>query len=145
MCAGSGAVGLEAWSRGAGPVELVEKFPKALGALKKNVEKISQAYPELLQRAPLTIRSYSVESYIKGNNQVFSEGKKTCWFFDPPYSEGKLYERIVSKIVQRLRLEDELWVQFGRLKSFSLEQKEAKTFVQGTNHLCCYVAPSKKE
>src|SRR5271166_4476908 len=46
LYAGSGAVGLEALSRGAARVEFVERAPAAMIALKKNLEKlgIAQGY-----------------------------------------------------------------------------------------------------
>ena len=45
-CAGSGAMGIEAWSRGASEVHLLEKSPKVYRNLEENVKRLEDKYPE---------------------------------------------------------------------------------------------------
>lgn len=75
LYAGSGAVGLEAASRGAGPVVLVERDPHALAALRANVQ--SLALPDV------HVRGESVRRYLAdAEPQPFD-----VVFLDPPYAD----------------------------------------------------------
>jgi 16S rRNA (guanine966-N2)-methyltransferase len=75
LYAGSGAVGLEAASRGADPVVLVESSPAALTALRANVEAL--AIPGVVVRAERVER-------------VLAEPASYAFdvvFLDPPYAD----------------------------------------------------------
>ena len=134
LCSGSGAVGLEAWSRGAESVELVERSADVLKILQKNVKKISVSYKEEFCLRPIEIVFSSVESYIKKGL-----GKKQrCRFFDPPYRKKELYEKVIEKIVTSTSAEEELWVQSEIAAKLSIGWESIKTFRQGRNQLCCY-------
>lgn len=73
LYAGSGAVGLEALSRGAAEVVLVESGPRAAGVIRENIERVG------LRGA--TVVAAGVERYLSGPPQRFD-----VVFADPPYA-----------------------------------------------------------
>jgi 16S rRNA (guanine966-N2)-methyltransferase len=75
LYAGSGAVGLEAASRGANPVMLVERDPKALRTIRANVEQLG--LPGIEVRAAPVDRTIETEP-AAGFDVVF---------LDPPYDD----------------------------------------------------------
>jgi len=91
LFAGSGAVGLEAASRGARELTLVEYSPGCLRAIKKNAAS--------LKLADYNLYPQKVEGCIRilaGDKQKFD-----LIFFDPPY-----YAEIAKKILQMLAAYD---------------------------------------
>jgi 16S rRNA (guanine966-N2)-methyltransferase len=86
LYAGSGAVGLEAASRGAARVLLVERDPKALRALRANIEALDLSGVEL--------RGEPVERVLG----VPATASFDVVFLDPPYSDpvAQTLERIVA-------------------------------------------------
>jgi 16S rRNA (guanine966-N2)-methyltransferase len=75
LYAGSGAVGLEAASRGAAPVVLVERDVHALAALRANVRDLALAH--------VAVRAESVRRYLtESAPQSFD-----VVFLDPPYAD----------------------------------------------------------
>lgn len=91
LFAGSGAIGMEAVSRGVTDLTLVEYNPECLLAIKKNIESLGlkncNLYPQNANRA--------IE-------KLYSEGKKfDIVFLDPPYYQGE-----AKKILQSLAAYD---------------------------------------
>jgi len=79
LYAGTGGLGLEAASRGAASVVLVEKAPAAAKALRKNVDAVVGRAPA--GRAPrVDVVAQPVRSYLAGGAAVVD-----LVFFDPPY------------------------------------------------------------
>jgi 16S rRNA (guanine966-N2)-methyltransferase len=85
LFAGTGALGLEALSRGAGSVDFVESAPAALHALKANVAAL---------RATKTCRIFKRDAvrWIEG----LEGGVYRVAFVDPPYGSKKL-DRVVAR------------------------------------------------
>jgi len=81
LYAGSGAVGLEALSRGARRVTFVEKAPAALKVLRGNLERLGV-------RGGFHVHAGSVAGFLRGDQaEVFD-----LVFLDPPYDAGREYE-----------------------------------------------------
>jgi 16S rRNA (guanine966-N2)-methyltransferase len=79
LYAGTGGLGLEAASRGAASVVLVEKAPAAAKALRKNVDAVVGRAPA--GKAPrVDVVAQPVRSYLGGG-----AGLVDLVFFDPPY------------------------------------------------------------
>ena len=82
LYAGSGALGLEAASRGATSVTLVDRNPNAVSACRRNAAHIAKAAP----------RGRSVSIDVSGSPvQAFVAGSRQFWdivFLDPPYELG---------------------------------------------------------
>lgn len=79
VCAGSGAFGLEALSRGAKRAIFVEKNKEHCSIIKENISCVLKEYYE--------IKSLSFEKI-----KFFEEG--AIIFFDPPYNEKESYEKM---------------------------------------------------
>lgn len=88
LFAGSGALGLEAASRGAAKVVLVENDPRALAAIEKNVATVG--HPDV------QVAGMKVSSYLAGLPSV----KFDRVIADPPYA---LVGEAVTEILEALR------------------------------------------
>lgn len=76
LYAGSGAVGLEAASRGAASVDLVDNSEKAVKVMSKNTALVSPAVPSCSVR----VHRSSVAGYVGASAQTWD-----IVFIDPPY------------------------------------------------------------
>lgn len=79
LYAGSGALGLEAVSRGAASADLVERAPKAAQVADRNAKAVGRAVPT----ARLTVHRAAVDGFLQHG--------ATLWdlvFIDPPYDLG---------------------------------------------------------
>lgn len=94
LYAGSGAIGIEAMSRGAKDVVFVEKDRQALLALKKNIEKIQ------VQEKTLVLACDVLIAIKKLSPATFD-----LVYIDPPYGEKKeelVAEKMLDKIFEYL-------------------------------------------
>ncbi len=87
-CAGSGVLGLEAASRGSGPVTLVEKERRASQSIQAVVQRLGGESVETVQA--------DILDYLTTREQGYD-----LVFIDPPYAQGTLRESILSTLVQR--------------------------------------------
>lgn len=106
LFAGSGALGLEALSRGASSVDLVEKAPKAAQILRRNavaVEKASGA-PSIAQSAATSPRARVHASAVDAFLRAAAEHRR--WdlvFLDPPYDvDGDALSRTLELLAPRV-------------------------------------------
>lgn len=79
LYAGSGAVGLEAASRGASSVDLVDNSDKAARVMSKNCALVSPSVPNCTIR----VHRSSVAGYVGASSQTWD-----IVFIDPPYELG---------------------------------------------------------
>ena len=84
LYAGSGAVGIEAASRGAGTVVLVESAAPALKVLRGNLEKLGLG-------GSVRVEAVSVVSFLKRGRSATSEAAFDLVFLDPPYDAANEY------------------------------------------------------
>ena len=89
--AGSGALGLEAISRGADFCLFAETEPKARAAIRANIEKMKLSEDTRLHRYDATKLKIA-----PGNMR----GKFTHIFMDPPYNKG-LWKPVLSRLIQQ--------------------------------------------
>lgn len=82
LFAGSGALGLEAISRGASSALFIEKDSKAFQACQKNCNAL-KTYPHNASYA-FQVKKQSVESYL--NNPFHLQHQFSLVFIDPPYT-----------------------------------------------------------
>ena len=80
--AGSGAIGLEAASRGAGQITLLEAAALHVKLIEQNIAKMVKAGIT----APMRVVRRKA---IAGS--LLALGKHDIWFFDPPYAESASY------------------------------------------------------
>ncbi|MFA5583202.1 MAG: RsmD family RNA methyltransferase [Bacteriovoracaceae bacterium] len=119
LCAGSGAMGFEALSRGADEVFLVESGRQAFKALKDNHERLEKAFSDLNR-----VNTFSMDA-VKWLSQFMSfelaQDEQTILFMDPPYEDQKLYVAILD-LLKAKGFKGEVWIEADRLvsKNFDL-------------------------
>jgi len=80
LYAGSGALGLEAASRGAASVDLVEKAPAAAGIVRRNAAKVGKALAGGGGGPALRVHATAVQAFLRS-----ARGPYDLVFLDPPY------------------------------------------------------------
>ena len=113
-CAGSGSMGLEAWSRGCDEVYLVEPNQKVSPVLKKNVEKVLGSHSQ--ESAKIELISMPLEKYLKIFKQSYLTWEKdqkenTIIFLDPPYHMEKLYKSVIKDLQEDSWFVGQLWIE----------------------------------
>ena len=92
LYAGSGALGLEAASRGASEVALVEKHPQSAQVAARNAKTVAAAFP--IGQAPrVTVARQSVQAFLEGVDPLV---KWNVVMLDPPYELGE--EELTSNL-----------------------------------------------
>ena len=81
LYAGSGALGLEALSRGANSATLVERHPQAAQVVARNAKTVLGAFTAAARPEAVVIRS-SVQAYVEGADPI---PLFDVVFIDPPY------------------------------------------------------------
>ncbi|WP_159789389.1 16S rRNA (guanine(966)-N(2))-methyltransferase RsmD [Sodalinema gerasimenkoae] len=89
LCAGSGAMGAEALSRGASEVVGIEQWGKACGVIQQNWQQVAKP-----QQQFQVLRGDVLKRLPQLNGQVFDR-----IYFDPPYASS-LYEPVLEAIAQ---------------------------------------------
>ena len=100
LFSGSGALGLEALSRGAAEAVLVERAREALGALRENVASLGA-------RDEVTVIADDVFRFLDRTEEVYDVA-----FADPPYGTGdaaKLVERFLQRPFARTLWLEHAW------------------------------------
>jgi 16S rRNA (guanine(966)-N(2))-methyltransferase RsmD len=95
LCAGAGGIGLEAASRGAGRVVLVDNDRAAVLAIQQNLEALGP---------PGTVHVYRQDARVALAAQADAGARFDVVFLDPPY-ESPLYEELLEQIGQTHALE----------------------------------------
>ncbi|WP_292681424.1 16S rRNA (guanine(966)-N(2))-methyltransferase RsmD [Microbacterium sp. SCN 69-37] len=94
LFAGSGALGLEAASRGAASVDLVEKAPRAAAVADRNARTVAKVLPG----TPIRVHRSSVEAYLRAAARTFD-----LVFIDPPYDLADTeLARVLEMLAPRL-------------------------------------------
>lgn len=114
LFAGSGAVGIEAWSRGAAKVTWVERDPKVVRVLKENVA-------ELCGVESVRVISGDVFSWL--SRPALEPGSIDVIYADPPYATEEEPDRM-DEVIERLS--DSGWLAPGAL--FVSEQRTGGDF-----------------
>ena len=91
LFAGSGALGLEAASRGAAKVDLVDNSDKAVRIIEKNIEVLAGSVPNCAMRG----HRVSATAYLESASAEWD-----LVFIDPPYDQSN---SILEKVLELLR------------------------------------------
>ncbi|HMG34387.1 MAG TPA: 16S rRNA (guanine(966)-N(2))-methyltransferase RsmD [Blastocatellia bacterium] len=92
LCAGSGAVGIEALSRGANAATFIERSPKACRVIQENLRSIGLSTEDNVSAALIQAEATRALRRLIDQRQNFD-----LVFFDPPYESG-LYESIMRQL-----------------------------------------------
>ena len=112
LYAGSGAMGLEALSRGASHITFVDISPLAIKAIKDNVAslKIPDSECEIIKNKDVM----AIDSFPQKNQQF------DLVILDPPYEEGR-YEEIVDQLFKNNLLSEKAIIVMEANRAITLE------------------------
>lgn len=139
LCAGSGSVGFEAWSRGAASVTFVESHKQARQTITKNISNFRDFYPVEVAERPLELTRGKAQQWRLAE----SEAANTIVFLDPPYEEKKIYQDVALPLLEQGSV-GELWIESDRQKGFDqkhwgeLGHPPDKVFEQGTSYIAIF-------
>ncbi len=141
LCAGSGAMGIEAWSRGASEVILVENHIQAIRCIEQNIKVIKEYYPDEWKERPIKLVKGQAENWsgLKG----LAQKSESIYFFDPPYEDHKLYERVGLPLLEKRR-DYEVWIESDKQKGLKEDYWHEqgffpqKVYSQGTSYLAIF-------
>jgi 16S rRNA (guanine(966)-N(2))-methyltransferase RsmD len=141
LYAGSGAVGLEALSRGAARVTFVERAPVALKVLRRNLEQlgIESGFDVRAESVAAFLRSAAKASSKPGPHEAAKPGRYEVVFLDPPYDAAVEYAATLgllgnapgilapgARVIAEHRRKQSLEDRYGSLKRVRLlEQGDA--------------------
>lgn len=132
LCAGSGAVGLEALSYGADECILTEVNSKTFSFLKKNASEFSKKWEVKLQYQKVD----GLRWLAKNIDQINCED--SVLFFDPPYEKVELYHEFFKLVEPSFK--GDILIESDRQKGIKIEDipsflEQVKTFTQGTSFI----------
>jgi 16S rRNA (guanine966-N2)-methyltransferase len=114
LCSGSGAMGLEALSRGAEKVYLNDALKGAFLTLKQNSEKFLKSFE--IETSQITISSLDALKWIqKEMPYQLRTTENAIIFLDPPYENHLLYTEAL-KLLKEAGYAGEVWVESDRMK-----------------------------
>jgi 16S rRNA (guanine966-N2)-methyltransferase len=116
--AGTGAVGIEALSRGATEVILIEKHPATAAVIKKNLESLQIAKEEA-RVLPIDVL-HALE--MLANEKSSSREARDILFLDPPYDHAAEYERVLSFVGSATLLNEDALVIAEHRRNSALPQ-----------------------
>lgn len=113
LCAGSGAVGFEALSRGAEKVFVNDSMKGAFLTLKQNAEALITKFS--FDAASIKITNKDAKDWAQKELKFELTDTEDCiLFFDPPYENHALYDDIL-KALKDNAFAGEVWVESDRL------------------------------
>lgn len=151
LCAGSGAMGFEAWSRGASRVYLNEVNRHVLKTLEENRENLLIKNHHK-KTGEIICSNTPAEKFIrdfKTKYLDFSELQKseTVIFLDPPYSMKNIYAEVVKVMIEEPWYFGQLWIESDPRKGISSNAWEDsklkcfKLFEQGESYIFVTIFP----
>jgi 16S rRNA (guanine966-N2)-methyltransferase len=114
LCAGSGALGFEALSRGSQKVYLNEVLKGAFHTLKDNKAKLEKAF----RFDPSMVKVTNLDALAWITKELPYELPNTTnviLYFDPPYQDHRLYREVLGLLRER-HFQGELWLESDQLK-----------------------------
>ncbi|MGZ3786993.1 MAG: RsmD family RNA methyltransferase [Bacteriovorax sp.] len=151
LCAGSGAMGFEAWSRGASKIYLNEVSRHVLRTLEENRENLLLKNHHK-KNGEIFCSNMPAEKFIhqfKNTYQALSEEQKkdTIIFLDPPYSLKSIYADVIRALTSESWYFGQLWIESDPKKGLPSSTWEEhnlrpfKIFEQGENYIFVTIFP----
>ncbi len=145
LCAGTGAVALEAWSRGASQCILVEADPKTYKVLTQNIKNLEKRFLEELEDREIHAKCLKALNWMNQFQFQYEQWDSqkqadTILFFDPPYEKKDLYQDIVSFSLREW-FKGRIWIESDRQKGLASDfwqswgEQYTKTYIQGTSYI----------
>ena len=145
LCAGSGAMAFEAWSRGAERVYLNEVSRHVLKILEENRENLLLKNHHK-KTGEIFCSHFPAEKYIRQFKSIYmqmsdEEKEQTIIFIDPPYSERNIYLDVLKTLTEEPWYFGQLWIESNPEKGIpiqvlkDLKLNEDKLFLQGESYI----------
>jgi 16S rRNA (guanine(966)-N(2))-methyltransferase RsmD len=101
LYAGTGAVGIEALSRGAAQVTFVESAPSAIAALRANLTalKIREGFQLEQRSVPVALRNLAARNAAVGKD-ARRDPRFTLVYLDPPWEEAAAYTQTLNLLAE---------------------------------------------
>ena len=113
LCAGSGAMGFEALSRGADKIAVNDSMRGAFLTLKQNQEQLIKAFK--FDPASIVVSNSDAKIWVqKELRYQFPETRDVILYLDPPFEAHKLYFEILESL-KASNFEGEVWLESDRL------------------------------
>lgn len=116
LCAGSGLIGLEAWSRGASRVFLIDKSIRAARHLYKIRDEIFSRQQSEVKKRPLEVIRNDAMGFLSRYDHLNLKSEKTILYFDPPFLQGKLYESFINWLLA-VKFSGVVWLEADERKA----------------------------
>lgn len=151
LCTGSGAIGLEAWSRDARKITLIEKEKKVFSITQKNLDSVKAKCSEDIKIRTIDLINQDCLIWIKTfkeKYETFSDEEKvsTILFLAPPYAIVTIYEIFLTFIKDWFK--GQVWVESDRQKGLTIEAvkkllegsdlKYKKDYLQGSTFILIF-------
>lgn len=124
LCAGTGSVGIESWSRGAVRLLCIDVDIKTIRGLTKNFQLINEKYhQEFLARKLSSVKLDAIiflKNLEKYNREYSFSSEPWVLFIDPPYESLAVYEALKDALL-RSSYFSEVWIESDSLKGSSKE------------------------
>ena len=117
ICSGTGALGIEAISRGANLVYFIEKDPKAIHVIKKNISLLKIDYQNKVE---IKLFNDDATKALKRITNVFD-----IVFIDPPYNSSIIQKSLISlKELNLINRHSYVFAESSKKESFELDGYE---------------------
>lgn len=139
-CAGSGAMGLEAASRGATKIALIEASRPAFSKLKINAHSLQKRLPEV----EIELQAQTCQKWMERNLGRWNTPEAII-FLDPPYEAKQTYLEVIQ-LIKDQNWQGELWLESDRQKGILLSEledgdllgKAQRVYKQGTGFIALW-------
>jgi 16S rRNA (guanine966-N2)-methyltransferase len=119
LCAGSGAMGFEALSRGAGKIVVNDSMRGAFLTLKQNQEQLIKSFK--FDPSSIVVAQSEAKMWVqKELRYQFPETQDVILYLDPPYEGHRLYFDLLTAL-KEANFEGEVWLESDRLKGPKLQ------------------------
>ncbi len=120
LCAGSGAMGFEALSRGAEKIAVNDSMRGAFLTLKQNQEQLLKGFK--FDPSSIVVSNSDAKNWVqKELRYQFPETEDAILYLDPPYDNHKLYFEILD-ILRASEFKGEVWLESDRLVGPKLDE-----------------------
>ena len=119
LCAGSGAMGFEALSRGAERVYINEMMRQAFHVLKDNKVRLEKAFG--FDQGITKVSNFEAKAWVQKELPFeLPDSSRVILYFDPPYENHVLYQEVLT-LLKKANFSGEVWLEADRLKGPPVE------------------------
>lgn len=119
LCAGSGAMGFEALSRGAEKIILNDSMKGAFLTIKDNRDAMVKAFK--FDPSLITVSNLDAKNWVKKEmSYQLTDTEDVILYMDPPYENHALYLDILKELTEA-GFQGEIWLESDKLKGPKME------------------------